>query len=34
MTQFLFFWCVLISAQLYSFWYQKVRVLTTWACFE
>lgn len=26
MTQFLFFWCVLISAQLYSFWYQKVRI--------
>jgi hypothetical protein len=30
MPQFLFFWCVLISAQLYeySLWYRKVRILT------
>lgn len=28
MPQFLFFWCVLVSAQLYSFWYRKVRILT------
>jgi hypothetical protein len=28
MPQFLFFWCVLISAQLYSFWYRKVRIFT------
>jgi hypothetical protein len=28
MPQFLFFWCVLVSAQLYSFWYRKVRIFT------
>lgn len=28
MPQFLFFWCVLISAKLYNFWYWKVRILT------
>jgi len=33
MPQFLFFWCVLVSAQLYSFWYWKVRILTFSAYF-
>jgi hypothetical protein len=28
MPQFLFFWCVLLSSQLYRFWYRKVRLWT------